>query len=359
MIEPSEIAGRRQRVVERLEGVDAFLVTSPPNVRYLSGFTGSNGALLLSRRSATLLTDPRYTIQASAETDCKIVIAKGSLLRNAAGLIARKRWRTIGFERNRLSFAGWAELQEALGSGVTLSPLADLIEAERLIKSAAEIELIRQSVRTNSRAFDRTLKRLKPSATENEVAAEIELQMRRGGAEGVAFESIVAAGPRSALPHARPTAEPIGTNRMLLFDVGALQSGYCSDMTRVVHLGKTGRRAKRLYNAVLEAQLAAIDAVRPGVTTGSVDAAARSVLRKHGLGKAFVHSTGHGLGLEIHESPRIGRKDETCLQAGMVITIEPGAYIEGFGGVRIEDTVVVTPGGCEVLTPTPKELQSV
>jgi Xaa-Pro aminopeptidase len=228
-----------------------------------------------------------------------------------------------------------------------------------MVKSPAEIEQIRQSVLTNSRAFEKTLKRLKPSMTENDVAAEVELQMRRHGAEGVAFESIVAAGPRSALPHARPTAEPIGTNRILLFDVGALQAGYCSDMTRVVHLGKTGSRARKLYNAVLEAQLAAIDAVRPGVTTGSVDTAARSVLRKHGLEKAFVHSTGHGLGLEIHEAPRIGRKDETRLQAGMAITIEPGAYIEGFGGVRIEDTVVVTPGGCEVLTPTTKELQAV
>jgi Xaa-Pro aminopeptidase len=353
------MAGRRQKVVERLEGVDALVVTSLPNVRYLSGFTGSNGVLVLSRGSATLFTDPRYTLQAGTESDCRVVVAKGALLRNAAKLIARRRWRKLGFERSRMSFSGWAELQDALGSGVRLLPLSDVVEAERMVKSQAEVELIRESVLTNSRAFERTLKRLKPGSTENEVAAEIEFQMRRLGAEGVAFESIVAAGPRSALPHARPTAEPIGANRLLLFDVGALQSGYCSDMTRVVHLGNAGSRARKLYRAVLEAQLAAIDAVRPGATTGSVDKAARTVLRKHGLEKAFVHSTGHGLGLEIHEAPRIGRKDETRLQAGMAITIEPGAYIEGFGGVRIEDTVVVTPAGCEVLTPTPKELQVV
>jgi Xaa-Pro aminopeptidase len=351
VIPKTELTERRKRVAARLAGVEGLIVTSPANVRYLSGFTGSNGAVVLSHGSATLFTDPRYAIQATTESDCRVVVAKGSLLRIAAKLIARKRWRKMGFERSRMSFAGWAELQDAL--------LPDVVEAERMVKSEAEVELIRRSVITNSRAFERTLKRLKPGMSENEVAAEIELQMRRLGAEGVAFESIVAAGPRSALPHARPTAEPIGSNRLLLFDVGALQAGYCSDMTRVVHLGKTGTRARTLYRAVLEAQLAAIDAVRPGVTAGSVDKAARTVLRKHGLDKAFVHSTGHGLGLEIHESPRIGRKDETRLQAGMAITIEPGAYIEGFGGVRIEDTVVITPGGCEILTPTPKELQAV
>jgi Xaa-Pro aminopeptidase len=258
-----------------------------------------------------------------------------------------------------MSFSGWAELQESVGRSVRLSPVSDLVEAERMVKSPAEVQLIRESVLTNSAAFERTLRRLKPAMTENDVAAEVEFQMRRLGAEGVAFESIVAAGARSALPHARPTTEQIGSNRLLLFDVGALRAGYCSDMTRVVHLGKAGRRAKELYRAVLEAQLAAIDAVRPGVTAGSVDKAARTVLRKHGLDKAFVHSTGHGLGLEIHEAPRIGRKDETRLQAGMATTIEPGAYVEGFGGVRIEDTVVVTLAGCEVLTPTPKELQAV
>jgi Xaa-Pro aminopeptidase len=181
--------------------------------------------------------------------------------------------------------------------------------------------------------------------------------MRRLGAEKPSFETIVASGARSALPHAHPTGARLKLGQLLLIDMGAFVDGYASDMTRMLFLGRPGARVKRLYRAVLEAQLAAIDAVRPGVTTSHVDRQARHVLKKFGLDRAFVHSTGHGLGLEIHELPRIGRKDKTLLAAGMAITIEPGAYLEGFGGVRIEDTVVVTAGGCEVLTPTSKELR--
>ena len=179
------------------------------------------------------------------------------------------------------------------------------------------------------------------------------------GAEKAAFDTIVAGGERSALPHAHPTGYRLVGNELLLIDMGACLDGYCSDMTRVVHLGPPAKRVKQMYAAVLEAQLAAIDAVRPGATAGSVDKAARQVLKKHGLDKAFVHSTGHGLGLEIHEPPRLGRKDETILVPGMAITIEPGAYVEGQGGIRIEDTVLVTATGCEILTPTPKEFLSI
>jgi Xaa-Pro aminopeptidase len=228
-----------------------------------------------------------------------------------------------------------------------------------MVKSAAEIELIRKSVVTNSRAFEAALKRVKPDWTENRLAAQIDFEMRRLGAEGNAFESIVAAGPRSALPHARPTGERLGSNRLLLVDIGAMQEGYSSDMTRVVHLGAPGMKAKRLYKAVLEAQLAAIAAVREGVFAASVDRAARLLLKKQGFDRFFVHSTGHGLGLEIHEAPRIGAREKTRLRAGMVITIEPGAYLNDFGGVRIEDTVAVTAGGCEILTPTTKELVAI
>ena len=192
--------------------------------------------------------------------------------------------------------------------------------------------------------------------TENDLAAEIEYQMRLAGAEKAAFETIVAAGPNSAQPHAQPSSEVLGNNRLLLIDMGAMQAGYASDMTRMLHLGKPGQRARKLYKAVLEAQLAGISAVRENTTAGAVDRSTRQVLKAHGYDELFVHSTGHGLGLEIHEQPRVGKKDKTVLKAGMVITIEPGAYIEGFGGVRIEDTVLVTKTGCEVLTPTAKEL---
>jgi Xaa-Pro aminopeptidase len=191
--------------------------------------------------------------------------------------------------------------------------------------------------------------------TELDLATEIDFQMRKLGAEAPAFESIVAAGPRSALPHARPSAAPLGTNQLLLMDTGAVRSGYCSDMTRVLHLGTPTRRSRQLYGAVLEAQQAATAAVRAGAMAGVPDRAARRVLRSHQLDRAFLHSTGHGLGLEIHEAPRLGKGEETLLEEGMAVTIEPGAYLEGFGGVRIEDTVIVTRNGCEVLTPVSKD----
>jgi Xaa-Pro aminopeptidase len=250
----------------------------------------------------------------------------------------------------------YAELQQRLPARASLAGVNGLVEKLRMIKSEEEIEAIRASVRTNSRAFDRAVKRLKSSMTESELAAEIDFQMRKLGASTTAFETIVASGSRSALPHARPTHEALGANQLLLIDMGAMQAGYASDMTRMLHMGKPGARAKRLYSAVLEAQLAALAAVRAGVTCNGVDRAARRVLKSHGLEKQFVHSTGHGLGLEIHEAPRIGNKERMPLEAGMAITIEPGAYIQGFGGVRIEDTVLVTRTGCDVLTPTPKEL---
>ena len=183
--------------------------------------------------------------------------------------------------------------------------------------------------------------------------------MRRLGAEKPSFETIVAGGARSALPHAQPTAARIANGQLVVVDMGAVQDGYCSDMTRMLFVGNAGAKVRRTYRAVLEAQLAAIDAVRAGAVTRNVDRAARRTLKGYGLDRAFVHSTGHGLGLEIHEPPRVGKRDKTRLEAGMAITIEPGVYVEGFGGIRIEDTVVVTENGCEILTPTSKELREV
>jgi Xaa-Pro aminopeptidase len=211
-------------------------------------------------------------------------------------------------------------------------------------------------VLTNSQALEDSLGRLQPGMSEADLSAEIEYQMRRLGAEKPSFDTIVASAERSALPHARPSRKPIGGG-LLLIDMGAFQDAYASDMTRTFFLGSATREMKRIYNAVLESQLAAIDAVRPGVGAAKIDKVARAVLKGHGLEKAFMHSTGHGLGLEIHEPPRLGRKEKLKLEVGMAITIEPGAYVENVGGVRIEDVVVVTAGGCEVLTPTPKELK--
>ena len=354
----SELETRRGHLASQLRDrkLEALIVSSPPNIRYLSGFTGSNGVLLLSADRAVLFTDPRYQIQAAQETDCNVRVAKGPLFPALMNTARRHHFCRIGFEHTRLTCDAFELLRENLYLGASLEPASGLVENQRSVKSAAEISLIRRSVLTNSEAFQRALRKLRPGMRESDLAAELDYQMRLLGAEKPAFETVVASGPRSALPHARPTASTLARNQLLLIDVGASQDGYASDMTRMAFLGRPAQKVRHLYQAVLEAQLAAISAVRPGARAESVDRAARRVLRASKLDQAFVHSTGHGLGLEIHEPPRLGRRDKTPLAAGMVITIEPGAYLEGFGGVRIEDTVLVTSTGCEVLTPTSKEL---
>jgi Xaa-Pro aminopeptidase len=353
-----ELSQRRSKIASQLrpQRLDCLIVTAAPNVRYLSGFTGSNGALLIGDSGALLFTDPRYEIQAAEESDCRVRVVRGPLLRKVLDAIRRKRFRRIGFERGRASFGEYATLHEGLDLGSTLEPADGWVERLRMVKSPGEIEALRRSAHTNSRAFERAVRRIRQGMTESDLAAEIEYQMRRLGAQKPAFETIVASGARTALPHAQPTSEPIRPNRLLLVDMGASRDGYASDMTRMLYTGRPGRSVKELYRAVLEAQLAGIAAVRPGVRAGDVDRRVRRELRASGLDRAFSHSTGHGLGLEIHEAPRLGRKDKTRLEAGMVITVEPGVYMEGSGGIRIEDTVVVTAGGCEVLTPTPKKL---
>ena len=352
---------RRKLLSESLaqHGLDSFLVTALPNIEYLTGFNGSNGLLLLGPGKPVLLTDPRYQVQASQQTsctNCKVQISRVSLHRAASALIRRKRLKQIGFEGSRTTFALHQNLSEALPLGAELVSTGSLVENLRAVKDEDEIRLIRQSVQTCSKAFSRCLRRIRPGLKEHELAAELEHQMRRLGAQRASFETIVASGERTALPHAEPTAKPLKTNELLLIDMGAQQHGYASDMTRMLHLGRPSRKAKQLHAAVLEAQLAALDTVKDNIPASRVDRAARGVLRSHGLDRYFVHSTGHGLGLEIHEAPRIGKGEKARLKTGMVITIEPGVYMDGFGGIRIEDTVVVTGHGCQVLTPTPKEL---
>lgn len=346
------------RYNERIAGLlsamgtaEAAVITSLPNVRYFCGFTGSNGALLVSRRGVELFTDPRYTIQAAREAAAKVVIVKGPLETAVAKKLTP--FRSVAFENGRISYRSLSALQQARAEWVSLD---DACEKLRMVKSAEEQAAIRASVALNSAALEEALGHFAAGMSETDLAAEIEYRMRRGGAEKPAFETIVAFGERSALPHAHPGAAKLSGRGLLLIDMGAFLGGYASDMTRMAHLGRVPTETRKLYDAVHEAQLAALDRVKAGVTTASVDAAARKVLTAHGYGEAFVHSTGHGLGLEIHELPRIGKKDKTRLEAGMAITIEPGAYLEGFGGVRIEDTVLVTATGCEILTPTSKKL---
>jgi Xaa-Pro aminopeptidase len=350
---------RRERTAQLVAALkfDALLVTSLHNVRYLTGFTGSSANVLIFRDGrAILFTDPRYTVQSKQQVNCAIRIAKGPLTKSVMAEVARTRITRVGFEPENLNVARHEALTKALPAKARLIPATEgLIAKLRMVKDDGEIALIRHAVNVNSRALEQALKRLKSGMTETAFAAEIDYQSRKLGASGPAFDTIVAFGERAALPHARPGATKIGPG-MLLIDMGAFCDGYASDMTRMVHLGAADATYKRAYSAVLEAQLAGIAAVRPGATAASVDRATRRTLKKHGLEREFVHSTGHGLGLEIHEAPRLGKSDKSKLEPGMTITIEPGVYIEGWGGIRIEDTVLVTESGCEILTPTPKDL---
>jgi Xaa-Pro aminopeptidase len=337
--------------------VDCLAVTGLPNIRYLSGFTGDNAILLVTPAKSILFTDPRYEIAAAQEASCTVKIAKGPLVVDVVAAIKRLHLKRIGFEPARMTVQTLKSLSDRLPMDASMVEVDGWIERLRMVKSPEEIARIRRSVATNSQAFEQAVRRVKAGMTEAELAAELEYRMRRLGAEKPSFETIVAGGPRSALPHAHPTDAKLANGQLVVVDMGATQGGYCSDMTRMLFLGEPGAKVKRTYRAVLEAQLAGIDAVRAGARTRQVDAAARRVLKGYGLDRAFVHSTGHGLGLEIHEPPRIGKNDKGRLEAGMAITIEPGVYLEGFGGIRIEDTVAVTESGCEILTPTPKDLR--
>lgn len=356
----TEFEQRRRNVAAALPGAkaDALLVSSPANIRYLTDYVGSNGLLLISGDEDFFFTDPRYAIEASQKVTAKVVVSKKPLLEEAGAYIKKKKWKKIGFEPAWMNVGDHTKLKDALGVGSSLQPTAGLVESQRLIKSQGEIGKIRRSVNLNSEAFARTLKRIRIGLKEHEVAAELDFQMRILGAEKPAFDTIVASGARTALPHAHPSLHRLAPNELLLIDMGATLEGYTSDMTRVVYLGTPSRQVKQMYRAVLEAQLAAIREVRADAPVAKVDGAARKVLKQYGLDKAFVHSTGHGLGLEIHEAPRVSQKEKTKLKAGMVITIEPGVYLEGVGGIRIEDTVLVTENGCQIMTPTSKDFVS-
>jgi Xaa-Pro aminopeptidase len=336
--------------------VDALIVTHLPNVRYLCGFTGSAGVLLAGRRPV-FFTDGRYAGQSAAEVQgARVSIAKGSALAAAAARCVKSGLKRVAIESGHLTVAQLGELEKALGKGIKVVRLAGAVEELRAVKDAEEIELLREAVEFSSRLFRPLLRSIRPGVTERTVAARLEYTARRAGAEAMSFETIVASGERSALPHGVASAARLPSAGFVVLDYGVVLNGYCSDMTRTVHLGKASAEARKLYSAVLEAQLAAISAVRPGATTGEVDEAARQELKRARLGRFYTHSTGHGVGLEIHELPRVGAAGNEILKPGMVITIEPGIYLPGNCGIRIEDMLLVTGGGYEVLTPVSKEL---
>ena len=343
-------------------GLHGLLVTHLPDLRYLSGFTGSSAALAVTRRSARLFTDGRYTAQAAEEVSvARVEIVASSPAVNAVQwLAAQPGVEFAGFDAANTTVANLNRYRAALPARLRKSFLtalaAPLVEPLRQVKDEDELAVMRQAALTGCKLFDHILGFIRPGLREFEVAAELEHQARLLGAEGMSFETIVASGLRSAHPHGRATALRLPRRGFVTLDFGVILNGYCSDMTRTVYMGKPKANERAAYEAVLEAQEAGVAAVVAGVSCAEVDEAARGVLRRARLAEAFTHSTGHGVGLEIHEPPRIGAKESARLLAGMVITIEPGIYLAGRFGIRIEDMVAVTRTGGEVLTPAPKAL---
>jgi Xaa-Pro aminopeptidase len=341
-------------------GADALTITHLPNILYLSGFSGSNAVLLILGDLVHLFTDGRYTIQAHEEAPqtrvhivrTPLAQACGEFLRSRS---ARKRWR-VAFEAASLNVAEWERLKKAAGPRIEWKATTDLVEGVREVKTAEELDVMRCSAKLASEVIAEASEFVRPGVAELEVAAEIDYRLRRKGASGPSFETIVASGPRSALPHARPTEKRLQKNELVVLDLGAILRHYCSDLTRTFFLGRAPARIRQWYKAVEQAQEAAHDALRAGVTAGSVDRAARRLLNQHGLGSYFVHGTGHGLGIEIHERPRVGRSQKQEIRAGNVVTLEPGIYVEGVGGIRLEDEVAVHADRTEVLTTAPRGL---
>ncbi|MGB6401357.1 MAG: Xaa-Pro peptidase family protein, partial [Candidatus Sulfotelmatobacter sp.] len=347
---------------------DGLLVSHLPNIRYLCGFTGSAGLLLVEEAGSTFFTDVRYDTQAREEVKgAKVIIARKALLSALGERVGARRkksrgkgW-TIGIEAEHLTVAEKKRLADLLPSGVRLRNAPALVEKGRMVKDEEELGLIREAVKLGATLFDRALEVLRPGVRECESAAEMEYTARRAGAEEMSFPTIIASGARSALPHGRASEQAIAPGGFVVCDFGVILGGYCSDQTRTVWVGegRVPEEARHAYESVREAQEAAIAVVRPGICTGEVDAVARKVLRRAGLGRYFTHSTGHGVGLEIHEAPRVAAGQREVLKPGMVITIEPGVYFPGKWGVRIEDMVAVSEDGCELLTPTSKDFLAV
>jgi len=337
------------------KGLDGCYITSPENRYYLSGFTGSSGALLVSRKKAYLITDFRYTSQAKQQCPgYDIVETKANDYTALINLCRNEQIRRLGCEGDNLTYNAFMELKKEL-AGVELQPEAGLVEVLRMHKDAYELSCIEEAVRISDIAFASIIDIIKPGVTELQIAIELEYTIRRLGAEGIGFDTIVASGVRSSMPHGVASDKVIEPGDLVTMDFGAVYRGYHSDITRTVVVDQVSPRQEELYAIVLEAQQRAIEAVKAGVRASDVDRVARDVISQKGYGPYFGHGTGHGLGLSVHEKPSLSAKDDTVLTAGMVVTIEPGIYLPEWGGIRIEDTVVVENEGCRVLTTSPKE----
>ena len=358
-----DVAGRIGRLRDLFPeaGIDALFVTRLVNIRYLTGFTGSAALLLVGPDEVLFVSDGRYKDQsadqlAAAGVEARIEISGNEQKKIVHDTAQAKRYGRVGLEAHGVT---WSQQRSFAGEwfpDAELVPTEGLIEGLRRVKDAGEVARIHAACSIADAAFSNVAGRLRDRPTELEFGLDLEFEMRRLGASAMSFEPIVAAGPNGAKPHARPSERRIEPGELLVLDFGCIVDGYCSDMTRTVSVGDPGPEARRMYDVVLESQRAGREAVRQGVEAAAVDKACRDVIAEAGWADAFLHGTGHGVGLEIHEDPRVSATGRGTLAAGYVVTVEPGVYLTGIGGVRIEDTVVVTPDGCEILTASPKDL---
>lgn len=351
---------RIERLQARLPGIplDAFLAVQPENRRYLTGFTGTNGLVLVTPREAILITDFRYAEQAPQQAPhCRVEVynIEQGLVARLAELVAAAGVQRIGIEAEFLPVGQYQAYTKALREpSARLVPTSGLVESLRIVKDARELAAIQEAAALTDAALAYACEQHGPGSSERQLAWTIERFMRERGADNVSFPPIVAAGSNGAMPHHRPDDQPVKAGEPVVIDIGAIVDGYCSDLTRTIYWGAASEKFRTIYRIVRQAQEAAIAALRPGVKCAEIDSVAREHIRQAGYGDRFGHGLGHGVGLQIHEAPPVRPAAETVLQAGMVVTIEPGIYLPGWGGVRIEDLLVVEPDGARLLSHAPK-----
>lgn len=346
----------RQQLVN--QQLDAIIVDSPYNRRYLSGFTGSAGTLLITAQEQYLLTDFRYRIQSKEQAPSfSVVEYSATAHEDVKQLLVQHQAKRVAFEQEHWSFAQYKKWEQVLSDKVELVPTSGLIEDIRMIKDADELQVLLEAAQLADKTFAHILNYIEAGISENAIALEMEVFMRKNGATSSSFDTIVASGERSALPHGVASERILKNNEFVKLDFGAYYKGYCSDITRTVFLGQEPtEKHYEIYNTVLQAQLHALEHIKAGITGKEADSYARDYITEKGYGDLFGHGTGHAIGLEIHEGPRLSKMSETVLKPGMVVTVEPGIYVPNFGGVRIEDDVVITEAGIQILTQSTKEL---
>lgn len=350
---PERLAKIRQLLIKK--NIDAVLITNPVNRRYLSGFDGTSGLLMIGHERALLVTDFRYVEQAAAQAKHFTVHRwKDDLIQSLVPLIEETGWQTAGFEAKDVTFAVFTEMKEKLP--LELVSLEETAEMQRMVKNSFELDALSHGAKILDEAFSYICSIIRPGMTELEIAVELEIYLLRQGAEEKSFRFIVASGKRGAMPHGVASAKEITGGEMVTIDFGAVFGGYATDMTRTVALGDVSKQRSKIYDIVKTAQQEAAFAIKPGIKCREVDAVARNIIEKSGYGKHFGHGLGHGVGLETHEQPVLNPRSETVLKEGMVVTVEPGIYVPEWGGVRIEDMVVVNNDGVEILTKSPREL---